>query len=93
MRVLVSSKNLSRALSEIDFKTDSVYNVTLENSELSINTQIKSVRVYVHVVLFKAAVKQENRRWDWIKDIVSSADEQPIALDIHENCTNVIFQY
>ncbi len=84
MKVLISSKSLSNALSKIDFKTDSVYNVTLENSELSINTQTQSLMIYVVVLEFEA---------DWINKLVSAVDEQPIALEIHENCTNVIFQY
>lgn len=99
MKVLVSSKALAKKLSEIDFDNDSVYNVVLNpvgnttTCELSINTTKYSVKILVESIIFKAAVIQEHRRWDAIRDLVNKADDQPIVLEINERVTNVIFQY
>jgi len=103
MKILVSSKALANKLSEIDFNNDDVYNVVLNpdkrvagvfgTCEMSINTKTQSVKIMIEAIVFKAAVVQENRRWDCIKDLVSMVADQPIVLHITENCTNVIFQY
>lgn len=99
MKVLVSSKALANKLSEIDFDNDSVYNVALNpvgntnTCVLSINTTKYSVKITVESIIFKAAVIQEHRRWDCIRDLVNKVDDQPIVLEINERVTNVIFQY
>jgi len=103
MKILVSSKALAKKLSEINFDNDDVHNVVLNpdkrvvgaftSCEMSINTRTQSVKIMVEAVVFKAAVVQDNRRWDCIKDLVSMVADQPIVLHITENCTNVIFQY
>lgn len=93
MKVIVSSKNLYKRLSEIDFNKESIYNVVLEDNVLRINANTKSVEIYCEIVTFKASIKQENRRWDWVKELCSKVEEQPITLHISENVVNVIFQY
>ena len=93
MKILVSSKLLARKLEEIDFENESIERVTLDNDELILISQTSSVKFSVHVLDFKASVKQEGRRWDWIKSLVSRVEEQPIVLQIFDNVVNVIFQY
>ena len=99
MKILVSSKALAKKLSEIDFDNDRVYNVVLNSignttiCELSVNTNTKTVKVMVEVIVFQAAVKQDSRRWDWVKDLLTKIDEQPIVLEIKESVINVILQY
>jgi hypothetical protein len=38
-------------------------------------------------------IYMEGRRWDWVLDLMGNVDEQPVVLDIHPKCVNVIFQY
>jgi hypothetical protein len=93
MKILMSSKLLASKLKEIDFEKESVERVTLDNDELILITQTSSVKFHVHVLEFKASVKQDGRRWDWVKSLVSRVEEQPIVLQIFDNVVNVIFQY
>lgn len=97
MRLLVSSKNLAKKLSEIP-ESESVCRATLNpdgqqgSGILTLITQERSIDVSVHILKFEASVKQNNIRWDWISDIVSKVNEQPMILEIHEKVTNVVFQ-
>ena len=93
MKVLLSSKLLASELAKIDFENEQVFQVRGEGSNLIINTDKQTLELWVEMLKFEPRVKQENRRWDWVKKLVSCADEQPIVLDIHENVVNVIFQY
>jgi hypothetical protein len=93
MKILISSKLLASKLKEIDFEKESVERVTLDKDELILITQTSKVNFHVRVLQFKASVKQEGRRWDWVKSLVSRVEEQPIVLHIFDNVVNVIFQY
>lgn len=93
MKVLLSSKLLASELAKIDFENEQVFQVRGEGSNLIINTDKQTLELSVEMLQFEPRVKQENKRWDWVKKLVSCADEQPIVLDIHENVVNVIFQY
>lgn len=93
MKLLVSTKVLAQKLAELDLEKECVQNVVLNNSILRINTQTKSVEIWVDVFEFKAAIKQDNRRWDCLKLLLAKAPEQPVVLQISENTLNVIFQY
>jgi len=99
MKILVSSKALANKLSRIDFDNDSVYNLVLNpignttSCELSINTIKQSIKIMVESVKFQAAVNQEHRNWDWIKQTLMAVNDQPVVLEITENCVSVIFQY
>ena len=93
MKILLSSKLLALKLKEIDFEKESVERVTLDKDELILITQTSSVKFQVNVLEFKASVKQDGRRWDWVKSLVSRVEEQPIVLQIFHNVVKVIFQY
>lgn len=94
MKVVVSSKTLANALSELDLENELVYNVVLENNILSINTDSKTVKVGVGTVVFSAAVpNQSDVKWDWVKRLVCAVEEQPITLHIFPTGINVLFQY
>lgn len=93
MKILLSSKLLAYKLKEIDFEKESVEMVILVNDELILSTQKSSVKFQVHVLEFNAIVKQDGRRWNWIKSLVSSVEDQPVVLHIFDNVVNVIFQY
>jgi hypothetical protein len=93
MKLLLSSKVLASKLNEIDFETDEVKRVSLNDNELMLITLKKSVVIPVHVVIFKASENQEGRGWDCVRSLVSRVEEQPIVLQIYDNVLNVIFQY
>ena len=93
MKILMSSKLLASKLKEIDFEKQSIERVTLDKDELILITETSSVKFHVHVLEFKASVKQDGKRWDWIKSLVSRVEDHPIVLQIFDNVVNVIFQY
>ena len=103
MKILVSSNALAKKLSEINFDNDSVCDVTINpdkrivgvstSCELSINTNKQSVKIMVECLEFKALVKQGNREWRYIKDLLSDVPDQPVILLIYKGCTSVMFQY
>jgi 3'-phosphoadenosine 5'-phosphosulfate sulfotransferase (PAPS reductase)/FAD synthetase len=97
MRLLVSSKVIAKKLSEIPEKEFIIRATLYSNGKDSAGTltliaQTTSVDLPVEILTFEASLKQEDVRWDWIFDIVSKVDEQPITLEVHEKVTNVIFQ-
>jgi len=93
MKILISSKQLAIDLAKIDFDNETVMQVRGEGSNLVINTDKQTIEIWCEMLQFEPRVKQENRRWDWVKSLVSRVEEQPIVLDIHENVVNVIFKY
>ena len=93
MKILISSKQLAVDLAKIDFENETVIQVRGEGSNLVINTDKQTIETWCEMLRFEPRVKLENRRWDWVKSLVSNVEEQPIVLDIHENVVNVIFQY
>jgi hypothetical protein len=93
MRVLLSSGLLAEKLNEIDLERESVERANLEDGDLILICQTQAVRIPVYVIDFKASVRQESRRWDWVKLLVNSVGDQPVSLQIFENIVNVTFQY
>lgn len=93
MKIILSSKTLAKKLKEIDFETDSVVSVDIINNEFIVTTLFKTIKLEVTSLECGGMVKQDSRRWDWIKKLVSNVSEQPIVLHIYENITSVIFQY
>lgn len=93
MKILLSSKYLALKLSEIDFDKESVWNVSLNDRILNINTATKCIQVHVEVIRFAAQVRQDHRRWVWIYHVVRNVSECPIVLEIRENVTDLIFQF
>lgn len=94
MKTVVSSKQLATNLSLIDFDSDHVVEVGADENELIIDTaEGTTVRIGCEISQRTLIIKQENRRWDWVKRLVDNVEEQPIVLDISENVVNVLFQY
>ena len=93
MKILISSKYLATKLAEFDFETDTILAIRGEGSNLYLDGNKKTVEIWCDILEFNPRIKQENRRWDWVKKLVDSVDEQPITLQITENIINVIFQY
>lgn len=94
IRFLVNSKYLFSKLQEINFKDDEVQHAYLVDTELTLITQLKEVKLHVSVVRFtEPRVKQFNRKWDWLRDVVRECEEQPIVIEVHEGVLNLIFQF
>lgn len=99
MKLLVSSKQLAKKLSELP-EMEFVLSATLRRDEkykdagiLLLLTQTKAIEICVHILKFEAALNQEGRRWDGIYRLVKKCQEQPITLELFPRVTNVIFQY
>ena len=93
MRILISSKQLATELNKINFEEEDVFQVRGEGSDLIICTNKQNIEIQCEILEFEPRILQEDRRWDWVKNLVNAIDEQPIVLDIHENAINVIFHY
>jgi len=93
MKILVSSKTLSIKLSEFNFESDYITAIRGESGYICLDSTKKTIEVMCEILKFSPRIKQENRRWDWVKQLVSNVDEQPIVLDITENAVIIIFQY
>ena len=93
MKILLSSTTLANKLKEFDFKSDSIWAVRCEDGKMYLDSNVKTVVISCEILEFKARIKQDNRRWDFIKDLVTNVNEQPIVLNITEDLVNVIFSY
>jgi hypothetical protein len=102
MKILVSTKALGKLLSQIP-ENEFVQRVNLEggkhagdfhgNGVLTLITNTKTFELPVHILKFEASVKVQDRRWDWLNNLMNQVDEQPISLEIYEKVINIIFQY
>ncbi len=93
MKLLVSAKLLKAKLNELDLENETVERVTLDNDELILITQTSSAKLYVHCVEFNSSLKQEGRRWNDIKKLVSKLEDQPVVLHIYESIVNLTLQF
>lgn len=95
MKLFVSSKVLTKKLSELDFDTYPVTRVTLQKGTLSLTAGNKTVRIRVLSMPIKNAGVFENHsaRWDWVYELLKNCSEQPIVLNIYKTMVEVIFQY
>lgn len=99
MRVLISSKVLQTGLMRFDLHFNPIRTAIINIAgsgvwEFSLISDVHIERIDCEV-LSKAYERknQAGRKWDWVLELVSRVDEQPIVLDIHEKTINVIFQY
>lgn len=97
MEFIVSSKYLAKVLSRIDFDDDVVNNMSYDATTevLTLTTIHKKVEFQV-TMLDKPLItelKQGNRRWDWLRKLCMSVEEQPIVIRASEMTLNITFQY
>jgi hypothetical protein len=94
MKIVVSSKSLAICLNKLNLETEYVLSVTLKDKILRFNTLKHSVEIYVEPNTSEPTyIRQENRRWDWVKKLVNQVNDQPISVEISESSVNLIFQY
>lgn len=95
VKIVVSSKDLAYHLSHIDFNGgEYVEFADLADGVLTITTSQRAIRLRVassqiQPVLFK----QGDARWDWARDMLNGIDEQPIVLELRDNCIRIIVTY
>ena len=103
MRILMSSKSLSDSLKKIDFDDESVLEVKLEDKNtLKIYTEFQEISIqceglhtqrnYLPDGMCETAV-QRMRRWDFLRQLVSAIEDQPIHIDISHDFLSVEFIY
>jgi len=93
MKILVSSKMLAHKLNQFDFGKESIEEVALKGRYIYFHSPSKFVKSECAIIVYTGKVKQEDRRWDWVKELLNKADEQPVVLVISQQKIDVIFQY
>lgn len=85
MRIIVSSKELSSSLSQIDFKGGEFVKsvkVTREHLIVYTETNVYVIGCEVARLYSQYWTMQGDARWDWLADVVKVIAEQPIVLEI-----------
>ena len=93
MKIIISSKTLANLLNKIDFENENVLQVRGEGSNFIINTNKQTLELWVEMIKFEPRLKQENARWDWVKNLVNQIDDQPIVIGLSENSVQIIITY
>lgn len=95
MHFLISSKALAKLLSKLNLEKEYVTDIFLKGDEITILAVTNSVTFKAEIMSTnnKDRIYQHNRRWDWIKKLVTVVEDQPITLFITEGCVSVTFQY
>lgn len=93
MRFLISSCHLKEQLSKIDFSSEIVQDAVLRKDSLTLTTESTTVEIILEPVGLFIVSCPKNVRWDWVKDLVSRVESQPIVLQFHNHHLDVIFQF
>lgn len=94
MKFICSSQYLASKLSEIYQKDELVKSVFLKDNIFTLKSDKQEITMTVGGNDSSGVgCPQDNRRWDWVYDLVKHISDQPIVLDINENIVNIIFQY
>lgn len=94
MTIIISSAYLAEKLREIDFNTESVYNVVAISADtININTQTKTIKAVCYFVKWSPNQVIEHSRWDKLFEVVNFLPDQPICLEIANGKTKLIFEF
>lgn len=106
MKVKVSSKELATKLSRIDFSENVVRSVsfikikTLSDAvniyEMKLNLKDSNQTVIVEIndnKNFKDFIIQKYNRWDLLRNLTMSINDQPITLEIKTGILNVVLNF
>lgn len=101
MKFLVSSKVMGSTLNGIDLETNCISRVLIDKDKVTFFIGTDNVaEIWIEPVvgdrkLFEQPVliEQDNRRWDWVKQLMNRVPDQPIVMEISERIVNIIFQY
>lgn len=94
--IVISSKQLKRDLSLIDFSFDFVVNATISKNGVSLETDFLPLPIQIDCVTnVKEEVKinQSDFNWKWVYQAVRSLPEQPITLEISERYLRMVLNF
>lgn len=93
IRMLINSNYLFKRLTRIDFDEEIVRYAELNDGIVNLITDKQKIEVQGTVTGFtNNSIRQEDRNWKDVRDVVASAPEQPIVIEIRESTINLIFQ-
>lgn len=106
MKVTVSSKELATKLSRIDFSENVVRSVSFKKIktisdavniyEMKLNLKDSYQTIIVEIKNtkdFKDSVVQKYNRWDLLRNLAMSINDQPISLEIKTGILNVVLNF
>lgn len=98
MKIIVSSRTLANELSQIDFSVDFIqmaeYHKSVSGDCLVLHSKFnKSISILVESYNESACYSQLQKRWDWLYNILSVIDEQPVTLEIGTEKLKLTFDY
>lgn len=106
MKVTVSSKELATKLSRIDFSENVVRSVSFKKMKtisdavniyemkLNLKDSYQTIMVEINNTKdFKDSVVQKYNRWDLLRNLAMSINDQPISLEIKTGILNVVLNF
>lgn len=95
MRILTSTSALKELLDKFDMDEHAIDYITVSKSNYPVfHSGSQSEELNCHILEKSTGyIKQDSRRWDWIRDLTYQINERPISIEIHENIVNVILQH
>lgn len=91
MKVLISTANLARQLAKIKFDEEHVSHCKIEEETLTLYTQTSAIEIACVAPVEIDFLWQNDRRWDWIFEIVNRVEDYPAVLEIDERSVHLIF--
>jgi hypothetical protein len=93
MRIVISSKYLASQLKVVNLETAFVAKITDNKLILFFETGTIDININSCSNSMGGDFMQQNKRWDWLYDIVSKIEDIPIVLDINQNKLNLIIEF
>jgi hypothetical protein len=94
MIVLISSKQLKKELSIIDFENEQVENVLIHKDLLKIITNIRNIEIdCITNASVGIEINQSDSNWKWVYQAVRSLPEQPITLEIDKDYLRMVLNF
>ena len=94
MKISISTKSLKIILGNIDFKSESVQDVRIDNGSLLITTDKKQLEVIGEVFEeYNLVINQIGVRWNWLYEICKVVKEQPVTLIIDKDRLRLVFEF
>ena len=94
MKISISTKSLKIILGNIDFKSESVQDVRIDNGSLLITTDKKQLEVIGEVFEeYNLVINQTGVHWDWLYELCMAVKEQSATLIIDKDRLRIVFEF
>ena len=94
MNFIVSSKSLAACLNKIPFdEGDFIKSIGTNGKEIIFYSKTTSASVIVEPMENDRLWPMREHRWDWVRNLMNTASEQPVIITITPLNVNVTFQY